>query len=143
MLAIRNIVRQMFAMTTLLTIKAALLRACGKQPQQSIQQREPVTGTPPIDELYVEVDDPEESFAAWDAARNERLHQVQQYEQQGLSLLSKAALLRAAILCDDRGETFLAEEIREQAEAIGSRSFTEVPSDTWERPLLPVLASLD
>ena len=143
MLAIRNTVRQMFAMTTLLTLKAALLRACGKQPPQPIQQREPVAESPPTDELYVAEDDPEETFAEWEAARNEMLHQVQDYEQRGLRLLSKAALLRAALKCDDRGETFVAEEIREQAEAIGSQSITEVPSDTWESPVVDVATTND
>jgi hypothetical protein len=143
MLAIRNTVRQMFAMTTLLTLKAALLRACGKQPPQPIQQREPVSDTSPADALYVEVDDPEETFAEWEAARNEMLHQVQDYERRGLDLLSKAALLRAALKCDDRGELFIAEEIREQAEAIGSQSITEVPSDTWESPVVDVAAAND
>jgi hypothetical protein len=143
MLAIRNTVRQMFAMTTLLTIKAALLRACGKQPPQSIQRPEAVADTAPTDALYVDEDDPEETFAEWEAARNEMLHQVQDYEQRGLDLLAKAALLRAALKCDDRGESFIAEEIREQAEAIGGTSITEVPSDTWDGPILDIVAAHD
>ena len=143
MLAIRNTVRHLFAMTTLLTIKAALLRACGKQPTQPIQQREPVADATPTDELYVAENDPEEAFAEWEAARNEMLHRIQDHEQRGLELLGKAALLRAALKCDDRGETFLAEEIREQAEAIGSQSITEVPSDTWERPIPDVVTAHD
>ena len=143
MLAIRNTVRQLFAMTTLLTIKAALLRACGKQPPQPIQRPELAADTAPTEELYVDENDSEETFAEWEADRNEKLHQVQDYEQRGLDLLAKAALLRAALRCDDRGETFIAEEIREQAEAIGSQSITVVPSDTLESPVVDVVAAND
>jgi hypothetical protein len=141
MLAIRNTVQRVFAMATLLTIKNALLRIYRKQPSQPIQQREPATDIAPTGELYATDDDPEETFADWEADRNEKLYQVQEYEQRGLDLLGKAALLRAALKCDDRGETFIAEEIREQAEAMGGKSITEVTSDTGERPILHVVAA--
>jgi hypothetical protein len=141
MLAIRNTVQRVFAMATLLTIKNALLCICRKQPSQPIQQREAVTDIGPTGGLYAIDDDPEETFADWEADRNEKLYQVQEYEQRGLDLLGKAALLRAALKCDDRGETFIAEEIREQAEAIGSKSITEVPSDTRECPILHAVAA--
>ena len=143
MLAIRTTVQRVFAMATLLTIKDALLRVCRKQPAQPIQNGEPVADAPPTEELYVAEDNPEEAFAEWEAARNQMLHQVQDYEQRGLDLLSKAALLRAALRCDDRGETFIAEEIREQAEAIGGTSITEVPSDTWDGPIRDAVAAQD
>ena len=143
MLAIRNTVRQMFAMATRLTIKAALLRACGKQPPQPTPQRAPDAETPSTRELYVAEDDPEEAFAEWEADRNEKLHRVQDYEQRGLELLGKAALLRSALQCDDRGETLLAEELREQAEAMDHQSITEVLSDTWERPFLDATRATD
>ena len=143
MLAIRNTVRQLFAMTTLLTIKAALLRTCGKQPPQPIQRPELAADTASMDALYVDESDSEETFAEWEADRNEKLHQVQDYEQRGLDLLAKAALLRAALRCDDRGETFIAEEIREQAEAIGGTSITEVPSDNWDGPIRDAVAAQD
>ena len=65
------------------------------------------------------------------------------YEQRGLELLTQAALLRTALRCDDGGGTFIAEEIREQAEAIGGTSITEVPSDTWDGPILDAVAAQD
>jgi hypothetical protein len=142
MVAIRNAMRLFVIASNLRVVRDALLRLCRKQPP-TIQPIEPTADTVPEAAIYVEEDDAEETFAAWEADRNEKLYQVQDCEQQGLNLLSKAALLRAAVKCDDRGETFIAEELREQAEAIGSKCITEVPSDTWDRPVLRVVAAND
>jgi hypothetical protein len=139
MLAIHNAMRLFTIATNLRVIRDALLRLCRRQPQpiEPIEPIEPAAVTTPEAAVYVEEEDTEAPFAAWEAERNEKLYQVQDYEQQGLNLLGKAALLRAAIRCDDRGETFIAEELREQAKGIGSRSITEIPSDTWKGPVPP------
>jgi hypothetical protein len=131
MQAIHNTVRRLFAMTTLLTIKAALLRAC-RMPQTP----HVIQPTEPAPEIVTEctaagADDTEDRFAAWEADRDEKLHEAEECELQGLRLLSRAALLHAALRCDDRGETFIADELREHAAAIGSGSdTTAVPADT-------------
>jgi hypothetical protein len=132
MQAIQNTVRRLFAMTTVLTIKAALLRACGKQVPSQVMQ-----STEPAPEIVTECivagaeDETEDRFAAWEVDRDEKLHEAEEYELQGLRLLSRAALLHAAVRCDDRGETFLAEELREHATTIGSESdATAVSADT-------------
>src|SRR5438132_11770256 len=112
MQTIQNTVRRLFAMATLLTIKAAVLRACGKLAvAQAIRPTEPVSQV--ITERAADDtdDDTEERFAAWEAERDERLHEAKEYEEQGLRLLNRAALLRAAQRCDDRGETFIAAEL--------------------------------
>jgi hypothetical protein len=137
MVAIHNTVRLFAIASNLRVVGDALRRLCRKQPAQPIRPCEPTTATAPEAAVYVEEENPEEAFAAWEADRNEKLYVIQDNEQQGLNLLCKAALLRAALRCDDRGETFIAAELREQAEVMGSKSITEVPSDTWARPVLP------
>jgi hypothetical protein len=129
---IQNTVRRLFTMTTLLTLKAALLRACRKQATAQVIQ-----STEPAPEIVAECtvagpdDDTEDRFAAWESDRDEKLHEAEECELQGLRLLSRAALLHAALRCDDRGETFVAEELREHAAAIGSESdTTAIPADT-------------
>ena len=119
MQAIQNTVRRSFTLTTLLTIKAVLLRACRRQVQPQV-----TPGTEPVPEIGAEsagseTDDTDDRFAAWESVRDERLHEAEECERQGLRLLSRAALLHAAVRSDDRGETFIADELREHAEALG------------------------
>ena len=132
MQTIQNTVRRLFAMTTLLSIKAALLRACRKQsPPQVIQFSEPAPEIVTESTVAGTEDDTEDRFAAWESVREERQHEAEECERQGLRLLSRAALLHAALRCDDRGETFIAEELREHATVIGSESETTmVAADT-------------
>jgi hypothetical protein len=132
MQAIQNTMRRLFAMTALLTIKAALLRAFGKQAMARV-----VPAREPVPEIVTECAyagsdvDTEDRFAAWEADRDRKMHEAEEYERQGLRLLSRAALLRVALRCDDRGETFIAQELREHAAACGCESDTgAVPADT-------------
>jgi hypothetical protein len=139
MVAIQNAVRRFFSIQAMLTVKHALLRICRKQGQP-VQVSEPTVETAPEVEICVAEDDTEERFAAWEDSRAEKLQQAESHEQQGLRLLEKAALLRAAVHCDDRGETFIAQELRDQADGIGSESFTDVPADTIsESPRLRIV----
>jgi hypothetical protein len=131
MQAIQNTVRRLFAMTTLLTIKAALLRACGKQATaQVIQSAEPASEIVTECTVAGTDEDTEDRFAAWEADRDQKLHEAEECELQGLRLLSRAALLHAALRCDDRGETFVADELREHAAAIGREPDTTAVSAT-------------
>jgi hypothetical protein len=116
MRAIQNTMRRFLIVLNLHAIKDALLRVCRKRTPAVIQPSEPVVETPPQDdEMYAEDDDVDERFAAWEEARSETLQQANDCERQALRLLSRAALLRAAVQCDDHGETFLAGELRAHA----------------------------
>ena len=134
MRAIRIAMRRYLAVSALLSFKDTLLRLCRKQAP--IQPSAPTTRVKQQIELYVEAEDPEDQFAAWEAERDDRLHQAEEFEGQGLQLLGKAALLRTAIRCEDRGETFIAQELREHAQALGSEPITEVPGDTLDEQTL-------
>lgn len=87
------------------------------------------------DEPYA--DDTEDRFLAWEAARGETLQQAEDCERQALRLLARAALLRTAVKYDDRGETYIADELREHAD--------EVPEfeAAWCRPQLRLVTGDD
>jgi hypothetical protein len=134
MQSIQNAVRRFFALSSLLTIKAALLRACRQpappiiaQPESAAAADTALAAESDTDTAY---EDAEDQLVAWETERASRLDQVESYEQQGRQLLAKAALLRAALTCEDRGETFIAEELREHAETLGRESTTEAVADT-------------
>jgi hypothetical protein len=88
------------------------------------------------DEPYQQPEEPEEledTFAAWDTDRAERLQEAVECEQKGLRLLAKATLLRVAIQCDDRGETFHAEELRERAEILDTHNVDALSAEeVWQ-----------
>jgi hypothetical protein len=144
MRTIPNAVRRLFSVQGLLTIKAALLRLVFVPPApQPTPLAEPESSppTPMSEEIETAEPSPDEKFAAWEAERAEKLDQASTYEQQGLRLLARAALLRASVKCDDRGETFIAEELRELADDAPA---TPPISDTaWERPTLRIVAADD
>jgi hypothetical protein len=58
------------------------------------------------------------------ALRTKTLDQAEDSEQQGLGLLAQAALLRAAIRCADRGQTDLAEKLRDDADNVTTLELT-------------------
>jgi hypothetical protein len=131
MLVIQNAVLRFLSLPNIQGIKARLLRFCHKQQQPravlaaevapAAQEAEAAVSLPAEkelreDDLYPAQDDTEDRFAAWEAEQNEKLHEAERLEQKGLMLLSKSALLRAAITCDNRGDTFIANELRELAQ---------------------------
>src|SRR5579859_5174862 len=115
MVAMRKAVQRFIALLTVQHVKAGLLKIIYRQPQPSADDSE--GSDKPVDEApYAEPDDAEEKFAAWEDERNDKLRHATDLEQQGVRLLAQAALLRAAIKCEDRGETFIAQELRELAD---------------------------
>jgi hypothetical protein len=96
------------------------------------QLASPVEEQPTDDEHYTA--DAEDTFAAWDVQRAEKLHEAQDCEQQGLRLLAKATLLRVAIQCDDRGETLHAQELRERAQLLNTESVDVLSAENYWQP---------
>jgi hypothetical protein len=134
MLAIHNAVLRFFAVANIQAVKERLSSLCRRQTQLA-QEAKPVDKASAEeeireDDLYPAFDDTEDRFAAWEAEQNEKLHEAETLEQQGLALLSKAALLRAAIKCDNRADTFVAGELRELADNVRSDATTTTPADT-------------
>ena len=80
--------------------------------------------------------DLQERVAAWEADRALELAEAGRYERDGLSLLAKAACLRAAVLCEDRGWTTAARELRRQADPLAVIG----DADTLSGPRLHVFA---
>jgi hypothetical protein len=144
MQSIPKAVRRLFSVQGLLTLKAALLRLVFVPPApQPMPQAEPEcsASTPMPEEACTDEPSPDEKFAAWEAERAAKLDQASTYEQKGLRLLARAALLRASVKCDDRGETFIAEELRELADDTPP---TQPNSEAaWERPVLRIVAADD
>ena len=137
MRAIQSAMQRFLIFANLNVVRQALLRLCRKPKVQTIKPE------PTID-VAAESDDTEEKFAAWETDRDEKLHQAETLEQQGLHLLAKAALLYTAIKCDDRGETFIAEELREHVDTIGREPATEVSDDTiCDEPTLRLIREND
>jgi hypothetical protein len=99
-------------------IKLALLRWRNKVASVFSRENESATEN---ESLSLHGDDTEERFAAWEAARGEILDQAEGYEQEGVRLLARAALLRTSVKCDDRGESFIASELREHADDVSLR----------------------
>jgi hypothetical protein len=145
MIAIHTALRRGMIVLGLPVVLGALLRLYRHYGPQRIEPTEPtmppepcapLTATEDDTEVYAEEADPEEAFREWEAQRNERLVRIQDLEQQGLVLLGKAALLRAAVKCDDRGEGFFADELRDQADKIDASTLNEVPACAGEGPML-------
>ena len=158
MLTFRNALRRLLAVISLFGIDRAVARLHQRQtptpPREAAAAAapnplhdEPSRKGPPYEAppherpdepsceetSYEESGDTEDTLAAWDTDRAERLHEAEQYEQQGLRLLAKAALLRVAIGCDGRGETFIAEELREHAQTLDSEYVDALSAeDVWE-----------
>jgi hypothetical protein len=121
MLAIQNAVLRFLAVANIQAIKARLLQFCRKHtPRAEPTVQAPTEEEIREDDLYPATDDTEERFAAWESEQKEKVHQAEQLEQQGLKLLSRAALLRAAIKCDNRGDSFVGSELRELADNVGN-----------------------
>jgi hypothetical protein len=139
MLVIQNAVLRFLAVSNIQGIKSRLLQCCRKHTPQVVraaevtepaQQPASTEQAPPEDEireddLYPAPDDTEDRFAAWETEQNERLHEAEVFEQKGLILVRKAALLRAAIQCDNRGDTFVANELRELAQNLDADPSTD------------------
>jgi hypothetical protein len=137
-------------------IKARLLQFCGRHAPQVIPAAlvtlplEQPAATEPgptedeirEDDLYPAQVDTEDRFAALECEHTEKLHEADQVEQQGLTLLRKAALLHAAITCDNRGDTFVGTELRELAESLDSDPTNEAPvAAVVDSPVLRLIAA--
>jgi hypothetical protein len=93
---------------------------------------------------YDEPDEVEDTFAAWDTERGEKLQEALDCEKKGLRLLAKATLLRVAIQCDDRGETFHAEELRERAQILDTENVDALSAEeVWQPTTLQFCNSDD
>jgi hypothetical protein len=134
MQTIRNALRRVLIAPNLVAIMEALLRLRRNQMPPATGTTEPAPNPPPPEE-YTEEDDSEERFAGWETARAETLHEAGTCERQGLRLLARAALLRLAVQCDDAGETFIADQLREHAIE------PPVPDSVWDRPPLRIVGT--
>jgi hypothetical protein len=103
-----------------------------------------VTEEPADDMPYEEPDEVEGTFAAGDTERGEKLQEALDCEKNGLRLLAKATLLRVAIQCDDRGETFHAKELRERAQILNTESVDALSAEeVWQPTTLQFCNSDD
>src|SRR4051794_36903084 len=103
-------------------LTATLRRLCRHQPVPACEE---VPGQESVPEpaLYAEPADAEEKFAAWEEERGRKLDRADECARQGLRLLARGVLLRAAVTCEDRGDVATAGELRQQAhEAAGPNS---------------------
>ncbi len=133
MVTMRKAVQRFMALLTVASIKAGLLKIIFRH-QPTTEQTDSSSSTDVS--LYAEPDDTEEKFAAWEAERSEKLRHAADLEQQGVRLLSQAALLRASIKCEDRGETFIAEELRELAD--DNPPGAPIDAVAYDRPILRI-----
>jgi hypothetical protein len=140
MVAMRMAVQRFLALLTVQHIKAGLLKIIFHRQTQHTAQTD-ASGSSTDEPLYAEPDDTEDKFAAWENERNDKLRQAADLEQQGVHLLAQAALLRASMKCEDRGESFMAEELRELADD----NTPCAPSDTvaYDRPILRIAVAED
>lgn len=95
--------------------RASAAERVASQPTMTIKEQ--------VTEMLSEPDHGDDAFAAWESERNEKLHEARQCEQEGLRLLNRATLLRVAIQCDDCGDTFHADELRERANGLNGHDF--------------------
>jgi hypothetical protein len=140
MLAIQNAMRRFLIFANLNVVKHALLRMCRKPAVQVITPKSVIEpAIEPAMEVTpnTEVEDTEDRFAAWEDDRDEKLHQAEVFEEQGLRLLAKATLLRVAIRCDDRGEVFIAEELREHAQTLDNETVAALSREERWAPTIP------
>ncbi len=134
MVVMRKAVQRFMAVLTLASIKAGLCSIIFRHRPNTEQTEASSSSTD--ESPYAEPDDTEEKFAAWEAERSEKLLHATDLEQQGVRLLSQAALLRASIKCEDRGETFIAEELRELAD--DNQQGAPVEAIAYDRPILRI-----
>ena len=114
-------------------------RLCRKHAAEPTTPTEPTTETDTPLAIYADEADAEEKFAAWEMERSEKLRKATEHEQHGLRFLAQAALLRASVKCEDRGESFIAEELRELA---ADTPLPEpVPATAWDRPALRIFGA--
>ena len=130
MRAIQSAMQRFLIFANLNVVRQSLLRLCHRPKVQVIKPE------PAID-VAAESDDTEEKFAAWESDRDEKLHQAEMLEEQGLRFLAKATLLRIAIRCDDRGETFIAEELREHAQTLDNETVDALSAEERWAPTVP------
>jgi hypothetical protein len=94
------------------------------------------------DDLYPAQVDTEDRLATLECEHTAKVHEADQVEQQGLILLRKVVLLRAAITCDNRRDTFVATELRELAETLGSDPTDEaLAGAVGDTPVLRLVAA--
>lgn len=134
MVAMRKAVQRFMAFLTLASMKAGLLKIIFHRQQPNTEQADTITSAD--ESPYAEPDDTEEKFAAWEAERSEKLRQAADLEQQGLRLIASATLLRASIKCEDRGETFIAAELRELAD--DNQPGAPIEAVAYDRPILRI-----
>jgi hypothetical protein len=114
-----------------------------KQPQSNSSAPSALVSLTEDDDTSAGDSGPEDQFANWDTDRADKLHQAEAYEQQGLRLLAKAALLRVAIKCDSRGETFIAEELREHAHVLDGEYVEALSAEESWQPTTIRFATTD
>jgi len=64
----------------------------------------------------IQAPDPDDELTAWEQDRANTLHDADESEQQGLRMLTRAALLRLVVQFEDEGLFVVAHELRLQAD---------------------------
>jgi hypothetical protein len=127
----QKITQCVLALFSLLGINRSLSHTRRAQTSVPIQRSpDPVVS----DEQSDDESEGGETFGTWDSHRADKLYEVESYEQQGLRLLAKSALLRVAIRCDDHGERSLAEELREQASLLDHQNVDALSAEQRWQP---------
>jgi len=81
----------------------------------------------------IQAPDPDDELTAWEQDRANTIHDADESEQQGLRMLSRAALLRLVVQFEDEGLFVVAHELRLQADS-ADRNRAVIPEPELAAP---------